>query len=67
VLAITYLALLSIEDVVRCIAPDSANLAARDAALLAIRELVQAGLAHGLDRFVFTTAPAVYLERLGSA
>jgi hypothetical protein len=34
---------------------------------VAIRALVQAGLAHRLDGFVFAAAPAVYFERLGAA
>jgi hypothetical protein len=59
--------LLSLEEVVRHIAPDPADFAERDKVLVAIRELVQRGLAHRLERFVFATAPAVYFERLERA
>jgi Fe2+ or Zn2+ uptake regulation protein len=58
-------ALLSIEEVVRHVAPSAADFAERDAVHVAIRALVQAGLVHRLDRFVFAAGPAVYLERLG--
>jgi hypothetical protein len=57
-------ALLSIDEVVRYVAPDPAGFAERDAVEVAIRALAEAGLAHQLERFVFATAPAVYFERL---
>lgn len=60
-------ALLSIDEVVRYVAPGAADFAERDAVHVAIRALIQAGLAHRLDRFVFAAAPAVYFERLGAA
>jgi hypothetical protein len=58
-------ALLSIDEVVRYVAPMAADFAEGDPVHEAIRALVQAGLAHQLDRFVFAAAPAVHLERLG--
>jgi len=59
-------ALLSIDEIVRYVALDPADFAARDPVHVAIRALVQAGVAHRLDRFVFAAAPAVYFERLGA-
>jgi hypothetical protein len=57
-------ALLSIEEVVRYVAPDPADSEGQDAVHVAIRALAQAGLAHRLDRFVFAAAPAVDFDRL---
>jgi hypothetical protein len=51
-------ALLSIDEVVRDMAPDPADFAERDDVKTAIRQLVQAGLAHHLDDFVFATVAA---------
>ncbi|MGH2946504.1 MAG: hypothetical protein ACRDPC_09655 [Solirubrobacteraceae bacterium] len=59
--------LLSVAEVVRHIAPDPIDFADRDNVLVAIRELVQRGLAHRLDGFVFASAAAAYFERLESA
>lgn len=59
-------ALLSINEVVRYVIPGSVDFAEKDSVSNAIRVLVQAGLIHQLDRFVFAAAPAVSFERLGS-
>jgi hypothetical protein len=59
--------LLSLEELVRHIAPDPADFADRDNVVVAIRELVQRGLAHRIEEFVFASAAAVYFERLQSA
>jgi hypothetical protein len=59
--------LLSLDEVVRHIAPDPADFADRDKVLVAIRELVQRGLAHRLEEFVFASAAAAYFERFESA
>jgi hypothetical protein len=59
-------ALLSIDEIVRYVAPDAAEFADRDPVHVAIRALMQAGLAHQLDQFVFAAGPAVAFERLGA-
>jgi hypothetical protein len=58
-------ALLTDEEVIRDLAPEPATLGERDAVQVALRELVQAGLAHRLDRFVFATAAAVRFRNVG--
>jgi hypothetical protein len=58
-------ALLSIDEVIRYLSPDPADFAERDAIDVAIGALARAGLAHRLERFVFATAAAVDVERLG--
>jgi UDP-glucose 4-epimerase len=59
--------LLSLEEVVRHIAPDPSDFDDRDNVLVATRALVQRGLAHRLEEFIFASAAAVYFERLKSA
>ena len=59
--------LLSIDEVVRDTAPDPADFAERDDAKTAIRQLVQAGLAHRLDDFEFATVAANRFVRLRDA
>ena len=59
-------ALLAIDEVVRYVAPSLVDFAEQDSIHIAIRSLVQAGLVHQLDRFVFAAAPAVNFERLGA-
>lgn len=59
-------ALLSIDEVVRYIALDDAGFAERDRVHVAIQGLVQTGLVHRLDRFVFAAVPAVHFERVGA-
>lgn len=60
-------ALLSIDEVVRYLASDPADFSERDTLHTAIRALAEAGLVHRLERFLFATAAAVYLEQLGGA
>ena len=52
-------ALLSIDEVVRYMTAGSVDFGERDAVEVAIRALVQAGLAHRLGKFVFPTLAAV--------
>lgn len=59
-------ALLTIDEVVRYVTPHAADFAEQDSVHMAIRGLMQAGLVHQLDRFVFAAAPAVNFERLGA-
>jgi DNA-binding response OmpR family regulator len=58
--------LLSLDEVVRYVAPEPADFAERDAVEVAIRTLAQSGLVYRLERFVFASAAAAHMERLGS-
>jgi hypothetical protein len=57
--------LLSIDEVVRHLAWEHTEFADGDAVDVAIRALVEAGLVHQLERFVFASEPAAYFARLG--
>lgn len=56
--------LLSIDEVVRNMTPGADTFAKRDAVRVALRELVQAGLAHRLGSFVFASYAAANLRHL---
>jgi hypothetical protein len=60
-------ALLSVDEVLGHLAPQSAAIAERDAIEEAIGALVQAGVAHRLERFVFAAAATVYIDGLGES
>ena len=59
--------LLSIDEVVREITADSHSFAKRDGVEVALRELVEAGLAHRLGRFVFASHAAASFHEFGAA
>lgn len=59
-------ALLSVEEVIREMTAGAESFAERDTIEVAMRELVEAGLAHQLGSFVFASHAAVSFQRLGS-
>jgi hypothetical protein len=59
-----YPALISIDEVVRHIAPDPADFVDRDDVHVAIQDLAQVGLVHRLHEFAFASAAAVSFAAL---
>jgi hypothetical protein len=57
-------ALLSMDEVIRVLTAGSRAVAACDAVEVAVRELVELGLAHRVEGFVFATLAAVSFERI---
>ena len=59
--------LLSVDEIVRAMTADDESFAARDRIEVALRELVEAGLAHRLGRFVFASHAAASFDRFQAA